>query len=230
MSGARSAWALAFICTSLAAVSAGAEPADAVSLELDLARKPALYLVIEGDPPALSVRVRGLELDAVPLRGLRIAWQGGGAPPTLALPQLWRVTEAPEAEWRRVVAPPELIPYEASSEEDLRTPLPSPTPPPPRPHRFAVATDSGWRLAVATSVAEVAPVGLWRRVARGWQRLLGEPDPAMPPTLVVVVAAEDDARRVVHLVKPGTAVLVGGRVPVASVKPAPEPGAVTGRP
>jgi len=221
MSGVRSTWVLACICTSVAAIAGGATatPNDAGSLELGLARTPALYLVIEHDQPCLSIRARGLELDAVELIWVSVVWQGDKAPPELPLPQLWRVTEAPRAEWRRIVAPPELVPYEEDAEV-TPGPVRTATPAPPRPQHFVVPTDSGWRLAVARSVAEVAPVGFWRRVVRGWRRLVGSAQPVMPPTLVAVVESETDAQRLVHLFAPGTPVLVGGDPPVASVRPA----------
>jgi hypothetical protein len=227
MCGVRFASVLACCCISAGVAGAGAEAAqdDPASLELALARRPALYLVIGRDGRWLSVRVRGLELDSVPLSGVRVARQGVGVGPDelaeLSSPQVWRVTEAPAENWRRVVAPEVLVPF--TDDEDQPEPAagiaPSPTPPPPRPDRYTVTTDSGWRLAVAPSVEGAAPVGWWRRVVRGWRRIVGDPEPALPPTLVVIVADPDDARRLVHLFSPGTAVLLGGDEAVASGLP-----------
>jgi hypothetical protein len=200
-------------------------PNDPVSLELELARRPALYLVIERDGRQLSVRVRGLELDSVRLSAVRVVRQGTGVdtegPAELSSPQVWRVTDAPAENWRRVVAPEVLVPFaeDGGQPEPAAGGAPSPTPPPSRPDRYTVATDSGWRLAVAPSVEAAAPVGWWRRVVNGWRRIVGEPEPAFPPTLVVVVSDPDDARRLVHLFGPGTAVLVGGDEAVASEPP-----------
>ncbi len=122
------------------------------------------------------------------------------------------MTEPPAEDWRRVVAPEVLVPY--TDEDDRPEPsagiAASPTPPPPRPDRYTVATDSDWRLAVAPAVDAVAPTGWWRRFLRGWRRIVGDPEPALPPTLVMVVADPDDGRRVVHLFHAGMAVLIGG--------------------
>ena len=96
--------------------------------------------------------------------------------------------------------------------------------------RLIEAPDAGWRLALAPSPADVAPVGFWRRVARGWRRLVGEPDQVMPPTLVAAVASPEDAQRLVHVFTPGTAVLVGGRPAAGSVTPTAGAAAVTVRP
>ncbi len=227
MCGARFASALACCCISAGVAGAGSEaaPDDPASLELALARRPALYLVIGRDGQRLSVRVRGIELDSVPLSAVRVVREGAGVDPDglteLSSPQVWRVTEPPAENWRRVVAPEVLVPYtdDGAQPEPAAGSAPSPTPPPPRPDRYSVATDSGWRLAVAPSVEAVAPVGWWRRVVRGWRRIIGDPEPALPPTLVVVVADPDDARRLVHLFVPGTAVLLGGDEAVASEPP-----------
>jgi hypothetical protein len=223
MCGARFASALACCCISAGVAGAGTAtaPDDPASLELALARRPALYLVIGCDGQRLSVRIRGMELDSVPLSAVRLVWEGAGAGADglteLSSPQVWRVTEAPAENWRRVVAPEVLVPF--SDDEDRPAPsagiAPSPTPAPPRPDRYSVTTDSGWRLAVAPSVEAAAPVGWWRRVVRGWRRMIGDPEPALPPTLVVVVTDPEDARRLVHLFAPGTALLLGGDEAVA---------------
>lgn len=226
MSGARLALVLGCICTSVAGAAAGSGPPDPTSLELALARGRDVYLVVERAELRLSIRVRGMALDSVPLRDVRVVWQGAEvdteALGALAAPQVWRVVEAPAAEWRRVVAPEVLVPYDEEADPAQGTPAaaPSPTPPPPRPDRFEVSTDSGWRLAVAPSVEAVAPLGVWRRVFGGWRRIVGRPRPPLDPTLVLVVSDGEDARRLVHLFRPGAAVLVGGESPVIAA-PAP---------
>jgi hypothetical protein len=198
-------------------VSGGAAGSrDGASLELDLARRPEVYLVVDADASRLSIRIRAMEVDAVSLRDIRTAWQGNGVapgpPPTIEVPTVWTVTEPPTAEWRRVVAPAELAPYtdDRATGDVGAAGRPSPTPGASRPDRFTVSTDSGWRLAVATSVRDAVAVGGWRRVVRGWRRVLHGPEPAVPPTLVLVVSAPDDARRLIHLFRPGAAVLLVG--------------------
>jgi len=193
-----------------------------------LARGRTLYLVVEADGGVLSVRARGMELDAVPLREIRAVWMDRGghpAPPNPpSEPEVWRITEAPADSWRRVVAPDVLVPY---VEDEESSPAPAqvaaiPTPPPFRPDRFAVATDSPWRLAVAPSVEAVAPLGWWRRVFRGWKVLVGAPAPPFEPTLVLVVADAEDARALVHIFRPGIPVLVGGMAAGRKTPPSPQ--------
>lgn len=216
MSGARLAWALACICSSAASAVQGEDSSDPVALELDLARRGEVYLVVEADGSALSVRARGMELRAVPLLEVRAVWMSRGGDPAPPAPpdaaQVWRIVEPPADSWRRVVAPEALMPF-AEEEEASATSAqadPRPAPPPCRPDRFAAATDSPWRLAVATSVEAVVPVGWWRRVVRGWKTMIGGSAPRLEPTLVLVVANAEDVRGLIHLFRPGMAVVIGG--------------------
>jgi hypothetical protein len=219
------AWALACTCSSVASATFGQGPVDPVALEFELARGRGLYLVVEGERGALSIRARGMELEAVPLREIRAVWQqvegDPGLPSTLEAPQVWRIAEGPEDEWRRVVAPEVLVPYveDAEALPEASPVAPSPTPPPPRPAWFSVTTDSAWRIAVAPAVEAVAPLGWWRRVVRGWRELAGATTPPFSPTLVLVVDEADDARRLVHLFRPGMPILVGG-APAVGATPA----------
>jgi len=216
MSGARLAWVLACICSSAVVAAPGQGASDPVVLELDLARRGEVYLVLEADGRSLSVRARGMELDAVPLLEVRAAWlhrAGDPLPPTPpGGPQVWRITEAPADSWRRVVAPEVLVPYVEDGEASAQPAQAGqrPASPPFRPDRYAVATDSPWRLAVATSVDAVVPLGCWRRLVRGWKTLVGAPASPFEPTLVLVVADADDARGLVHLFRPGMSVVIGG--------------------
>ena len=222
MCGARFLWALASTCTSLALLAAPAAAArpDAATLELGLASSRALYLVVDPDSGRLSIRARGLELDAVTITRVEIAWGASsaraGAPPTPGLPAVWRLTEGPAEEWRRVVAPAALSRYDRESDGST---VPSPTPASPRPERYDLPTDAGWRLAIGSSASGLVASGFWARVGRGWKRLVGSPPPPMPPTLLLVVHPED-ARRLVHLFRPGTAVLVArGAAPATAGTP-----------
>ncbi|MEX1309828.1 MAG: hypothetical protein AB1Z65_05365 [Candidatus Sulfomarinibacteraceae bacterium] len=219
-------WVLAFSFSSLAAVAAGSNQGDSATLEVTLARARAPYLVLELAGPSLSVRVRAMELQSVPLLAVRAVRQGpdgdAGSPPVPGTPQVWRIVEGTAGEWRRVVAPVELVPYVEEGQRPEPTPLAGPThTPPPLPDRFVVTTDSPWRLAVAPTLDAVVPIGFWQRVFRGWRRMIGRPEPPTPPTLVLVVHSAEDARRLVHLFRPGMAVLVGGGKAVASTSARP---------
>lgn len=214
MSGGLYRSALACCCTSLA-VAAAAPPPDPVALELGLARTRSLYLVVDPDRARLSIRIRGVEVDAVQAQAVWVAacaTDGGGlAAPEL--PAVWRVTAVPTDQWRRVIAPDRL---EAYSDDVAGRDVPTPGPAVGRPPRFVVGTDCGWRLAVGGPVEELVPSGLGARIGRGWRRLAGRPDPPLPPTLVLETSPAD-ARRVLHLFEPGTPILVArGAPPVTS--------------
>ncbi len=227
MCGALFRSAIACTCISVAFAAHAATPQDAAALEVALSRQPGVYLVVDAGASRLSIRSRAMELDSVPLAAIRVAWQGqgvtAGPPPTVEVPAVWHVTEAPTGDWRRVVAPVELAPYSDAgpvrdSGESVR---PTPTPGPILPDRFVALTDTGWRLAVTTSLRDVVPVGFWRRIARGWRRVFHQADPPMPPTLVLVVTDQEDAHRLVHLFRQGAAVLLVDASAGASAATAP---------
>ena len=119
----------------------------------------------------------------------------------------------PAIEWRAVVAPPTLVPYD----ENADSPTPVPNPDREAPVQIAVGLDNGWELHLGPD----PPTGWWRRVTdrlgSGWQRMWGE-TPVVPPPALVIVMRPEDARALLHIIRDGTPLLVvcGGNSAVAA--------------
>jgi hypothetical protein len=214
--------ALACTCTSAAVALAGD---SATELELALAREPALYLRLNVDTDVLQVMARGHELDRVQSQAVQLVVRHSPgneqAPLEPTLPVVWRVTGVPEVQWRRVVAPPTLVPYQEDAEPP--TPVPSTTPLPDLPSQFDIELDNGWSLHLGPE----PPGRFWERLGdrfeSGWRRLTGRPVEVPPPAIAVVVPPEE-SRRLLHIFREGTALLVvcGGD------EPAPPPSSPAG--
>ena len=206
MSTARFLLALACISTSAGAALAGESTAE---LELALASEPALYLRLDVSTSVLQVMARGLELDRIQAQSVQLIVRSSpgqhGARPELSLPTVWRVAAAPEVQWRRVVAPPTLVPYQADAEPP--PPVPSPPPLAGLPAEYDVQLDHGWSLHLGPE----PPGRFWERLAdrfrSGWSRLTGRTVELPPPAIVVAMGA-DDSRRLLHMLREGTPLLV----------------------
>jgi hypothetical protein len=180
---------------------------SAVQLELELARKPSLYLRLDVSSDALQVMVRGMELERVPVEAVRLVIRRPpgvpGAPLSGFLPAVWKVVGDPAIEWRAVVAPPTLVPYD----ENAESPTPVPNPDRDATVQIAVGLDNGWELHLGPD----PPIGWWRRVAdrlgSGWHRLWGK-TPVVPPPALVIVVQPEDARALLHIIRDGTPLLV----------------------
>jgi hypothetical protein len=204
MSIRRFLWALAYICTSATAASAGG---SAVELELKLAQAPSLYLRLDVMANTLQVMVRGVELERFPVRDVQLVVRrapGETAEPLVEfLPAVWKVVGDPETEWRAVVAPPTLVPYD----ENAEPPTPVPDHDREAPAEISVGLDNGWSLHLGPN----PPSGWWRRIAdrlgSGWRRLWGT-SPAVPPPALVVGLRPDDSRAMLHIIRDGTPLLV----------------------
>jgi len=232
MSTARFLLALACISTSAVAALAGE---SAVELELELAKEPALYLRLNVRTDVLQVMARGHDLDRVQAQSVRLlVRQAPGedrTPSELALPLVWRVAGVPEVQWRRVVAPPTLVPYKEDAEPP--TPVASSTPPPEIPAQYQIELDNGWTLHLGPE----PPGGFWERVRErfgsGWKRLTGRAVEVAPPAIVLTTSA-DDSRRLLHIFREGTPLLVvcddepAPATPASSAGGAPPPPAAAG--
>jgi hypothetical protein len=204
MSTRRFLSALACICTSAAAAAAGGSSAE---LELALAQSPALYLRLDVSAGALQVMARGMELHRYPVQEVRLVVRrapgGIGGAPADWLPAAWRVVGEPLLEWRAVVAPPTLVPYD----EDAEPSNPAPDRQRDLPAQISVRLDNGWTAHLGPD----PPTGWMRRVAdrlgSGWRRVWGRAPDVPPPSLVVGMRGED-SRALVHVLRDGTPLLV----------------------
>lgn len=188
-----------------------------LELETELARKPDLYLVLDAAARRLEVRARrmtlnGVELAEIAVLTFRPMFGGARSTPRLEAPSIWRVTEGPGDADRETIAPVTLRPY-SEEEEEVEATAPAPGAPAAapgeeqKPATYRVALDNGWQLLLTP---ESPRLGWFRRlgasVRDGWLRLRGR-EPAHPP-LVALVVAPDDARRLHHLFRSGTPILV----------------------
>jgi hypothetical protein len=192
-----------------------------VELETELAKQPAIYFVLDSAASRLVVKARATELATVPIAEIRRLvfapiFGAAAAPPPLPAPAVWTVVEGPGDTDRETIAPTTLRPYSESEEEEEEPPAAAPASPAKpagesegKPTTYRVRLDVGWQLLVTSEPPEL---GFGRRlvaaVRDGWQRLRGE-EPSHPPLLALVVAA-DDARRLHHVFRTGTRILVLG--------------------
>lgn len=194
-----------------------------IELEAELAKDASIYLVLDGREATLSIRVRALELDSVSLQEtsrlvFRPLFATAGAPP-ISTPAIWRIVEGPGDSDRETIAPTTLRPY-SDDDEAVDSPS-SPTDgvapaggqdevekaKARRETSYRVPLDNGWQLFITDRKPELGVVRRFLAAVRdGWQRLRGT-EPAHPP-LVVLVVAPDDARRLHHVFRTGTPILV----------------------
>lgn len=194
----------------------------AVELEVPLARRPDVYLVLNPQSRQLEVKVRGVALDTMPLAGIEMIVHaplfGGHGPPPLPLPAVWRVVDGPGDTDREYIAPAELRPYNPDGYDDPQpsatpaspgAPPPTATPVPEPPASYRAKLDSGWDLWITN---ELPPQGFLARagaaVHDGWERLRGRGSQLRPA--VTLAMGREDAMRLHHLMRSGTALLVLG--------------------
>jgi hypothetical protein len=212
-----------------AAALAGEVPPDpgrvaTLRLEAGIARTPAVYLFLDPPRRVLEIKARGTVLDTIPLQGLEVVTQqpllsGRGVRPA-SVPAVWTIVGEPSDEHRELIAPVELRPMpkedEAGEGGEAAAPAAGPTPT-PTPAAEPAATyrahlDGGWDLLVCE---QLPPRGLAGRffaaVQDGWVRLRGEGEDH-PPAVALAMAAED-ARRLHHLLRNGTSILVAAGAP-----------------
>lgn len=204
LSIARSLLALACCCTSAAAAAQ-----SAAELEFEVAREPAVYLRLDVNLGLLQVMIRGLEVERIETTSVELIRQrAAGHDLALdhpGLPAIWRVAAEPEVPWRRVVAPPTLVPYQEDAPPSA--PAPTATPPAELPGQYHLELDNGWRLYLGPDPPSGVLDRLRTRITTGWRRLTRRPSPPLPSAIAVRTSA-DDSRRMLHLLRPGTAILV----------------------
>lgn len=224
-------WVPKCICTSvlLPALAWAGDPPPQVSrvaaleLEASLARQPVVYLVLDVGRMVLEVRSRTLVLDSVTVQGVAVVRHrpllGNTEPPEpQVVPALWRVVSGPRDTDRQVIAPETLRPAPKDGEEEEEeaasggVPSPTPTPVPEPPRSYRAQLDTGWDLLVTHRLPVRGWVSRFLDAARdGWARLRGRRE-AIPPAVAVVVDAQD-ARRLYHLIRSGTSILVTTEFP-----------------
>lgn len=186
----------------------------ALELEAELAKKPALYLVLDPAAGRLEVRVRGTALTQVPVAEVSelvfAGLFGSGEAPPLRAPALWTVVRGPGDTDRETLAPTTLRPYSEDDEEEAGATSPAPAKPKgdgDKPTSYRVQLDVGWQLYL---VNEPPRLDRFRRfgaaIRDGWLRMQGE-EPSHPPLLALVVKSED-AQRLHHLFRSGMPILV----------------------
>lgn len=212
---------ISFLAAALAA--AGDEPLErsrvaALELEAKIAQTPAVYLLLDPSRRILEVRSRGTVLDAITLEGVEIVSQqhllARRRVEPMPFPAVWLIKAGPGDTDREVVAPTTLRPAPKEGEEDepepskpAATPPPTPTPIPEPPPSYRAQLDNGYDLWITD---QAPPESLWERlraaVHDGWDRLRGFAQD-LPPAIALEMKPED-ARRLKHLVKGGTVILL----------------------
>lgn len=204
--------------SSTALFAAEVDPAlrlRAVELEAELAKKPALYLVLDPAASELEVRVRGMALTEVPIVELSTLVFSGlfgtGEAPVLRAPQLWSISQGPGDTDRETIAPTTLRPYSDEEEESSTPTAAAPAKKPEdaerEPTSYRVQLDVGWQLLVTSERPQLDGFRRFGAAVRdGWLRLQGE-EPSHPPLLAIVVS-EEDAQRLHHLFRSGMPLLV----------------------
>lgn len=224
--------ARACICTSLlaaAAAVAGEVPPDpgrvaTLRLEAGIARTPAVYLFLDPPRRVLEIKARGTVLDTIPLQGIEVVTQqpllASRAVHPASVPAVWTIVGEPSDEHRELIAPFELRPMpkedEAGEGDEAAAPAAGPPPtatPAAEPAAiYRAHLDGGWDLLVCE---QLPPRGLAGRffaaVRDGWVRLRGEGEDH-PPAVALAMAGED-ARRLHHLLRNGTSILVAAGAP-----------------
>lgn len=223
-------WARRFICTSALLPALGwageapPHPGRVAALELEarLARRPVVYLVLDVGRGMLEIRSRSLVLDSMAVTDLAVVRQRGlferSASKPHTLPTVWTIVEGPRDTDRELIAPETLRPAPRDDEEVSEEaapaggPSPTPTPIPDPPKSYRARMDNGLDLMVTDRL----PAASWwhRMLGAAWDglaRIRGQRE-SVPPA-VVVVMSRTDARRLYHLIRSDTSILVTTEFP-----------------
>jgi len=195
-------------------------------LEAGIAQTPSVYLVLDPPRRVLEIKARGTVLDTIDLRGIEVVTRQPllAERPTrpVTVPAVWRIVGEPADDHRELIAPVELRPMPKEEDEESdgagtttpapAGPTPTPTPAPEPEATYRAHLDGGWDLLICE---QLPPRGVVERFAAavrdGWQRLRGEGGDD-PPAIALAMAAED-GRRLHHLLRSGTSILVAAGAP-----------------
>ena len=214
-----------------AAALAGEVPPDpgrvaTLRLEAGIARTPAVYLFLDPPRRVLEIKARGTVLDTIPLDGIEVVTQqpflGARATRPATVPAVWTVVGEPSDEHRELIAPVELRPLPKEEDDDADEepgaarapagPTPTATPAPEPSPTYRAHLDAGWDLLVCERLPPRGVVGRFAAAVKdGWVRLRSEAEDH-PPAIALAMAA-DDARRLHHLLRSGTSILVAAGTP-----------------
>ncbi|MGE5235476.1 MAG: hypothetical protein ACM3O7_03890 [Acidobacteriota bacterium] len=199
-------------------VASDPERVATLELEAQVAAKPTVYLVLDPARELLEIKSRGVLLDKVHLLGIELVeqepWLGKGSHPSVVAPALWTIKSGAGDTDRELIAPSSLKPYPkgGEAEEDAPEsggtgPTPTPTPIPEPPISYRARLDNGWDIWVCEELPPQSFFGRFLAAVRdGWVRLKGGGE-FHPPTVALAMSA-DDARRIHHLMRSGTEVLL----------------------
>lgn len=205
----------------LAGPLAAATARGTAELELSLARKPDLYILIDPVARTLEVKARGLSLDTIGLGNIALLSEqplfGRSKNSSIRLPVVWTIAHGVPGHGRQMIAPSRLTPYSESKGEAAGPESLAAASAEAKKHeresgelpiRFHAEFENGWYLQVQPSIAASS---FWHRleasVSDGWHRLF-HPPRERPPALALSMDA-DDARSIQHLIRPGLKVLIG---------------------
>lgn len=188
-------------------------------VELVAARRESIYLVISPAQRALDVRARGVTLDRIPLAGIELISQqrlvGRSLPAAPSVPARWVIKQGPGDLDREVIAPEVLRPMPAEDEEEASEPAsqsppgptPSPTPTVEPPVSYRVQLDNGWDLWITDRLPRQGFFSIVGAALRdGWRRWRGRGVDVAPA--VTLLMTGDDARRLHHLFRTGSTIIV----------------------
>lgn len=195
-------------------------PQTILEAEYESAKEIDLYLVLKPGSRKLEVRARGVVLASIPLEStgiLRYRTPSNDESDPRPVPAFyWTVSEDSDGSHRKVIAPAELRPYpeEDAAEEEHDAPLPVATAPagavatlPTPPTDYTIALDGGWQLWVTNYQPRTDLMSRLRYALRdGWARLRNQPLEASDR--VYLVLPPEEARRIQHLFRSGTRILL----------------------
>lgn len=213
MSIASFRWVLGCLCIELLlglSPLAGSVPASSerhgLELELDLAERPEVYLVIDCGLRELQVKARGMVLHRTPILELALVRvPPSGAAAGIELPARWTVARTARGGYRRIIAPAAQDSGAAPAGEPATAPSDKP------PVELEAATDylvelsDRWMLKVGPESVGPRLIERWRW---GWRALWRRGPDALPRPEIRLRLGPEDSRGLFHLLRPGVALMI----------------------